>query len=265
MGCPDSHHHGALIRIPARDKAAADASKDSPTPSRQARPGEERAPAAPAAATLPGLQRSVGNAAVTRMLAAGHGAGPGHEDAPVRRAAARRPLRQEMEDRLGADFSDVRVHSDPLAQRSAAEIGARAYTSGSHVVVTDGGKDKHTLPCFLKVEDSPFRETRFGGDEPARIQIPLTRSPLMTQGRLMLGDFAQREYPTVRAKPEDPSQTEGKPGTREDTTLTGAREVVEIRPSLLLSQLLPYGPEFSVLGLLGRERTTEGRTSDRSP
>ncbi|MFD4242269.1 DUF4157 domain-containing protein [Streptomyces sp. NPDC058525] len=144
------------MRIPARDKASADAAKEGPAQVRPARPGEERAPAAPASASLPALQRSVGNAAVTRMLAAGHGAGPGHEDAAVQRATAHQvlrtpgrpldaPLREEMESRLGADFSDVRVHSDPLAQRSAAEIGARAYTSGSHVVVTDGGKDKHTL------------------------------------------------------------------------------------------------------------------------
>ena len=87
--------------------------------------------------------------------------------------------------------------------------------------------DKHVLAnegfvfFFLEVEDSPFRETRFGGDEPARIQIPLTRSPLMSQGWLMLSDFAQREYPTVRAKPEDPAQTEGKLGTREDTFSDG--------------------------------------------
>ncbi|MFD4865409.1 DUF4157 domain-containing protein [Streptomyces sp. NPDC058412] len=39
-------------------------------------------------------------------------------------------MREEVESRLGADFSDVRVHSGPLAQRSAAEIGAREYTSG---------------------------------------------------------------------------------------------------------------------------------------
>ncbi|WP_419248102.1 DUF4157 domain-containing protein [Streptomyces virginiae] len=144
------------MRIPARDRAAADASKDSSAPSRQARTAEERAPAAPASATLPALQRSVGNAAVTRMLAAGHGAGPGHEDTPVQRATAHdvlrspgRPLegslREEMESRLGADFSDVRVHSGPLAQRSAAEMGARAYTSGRDVVIGAGGGDKHTL------------------------------------------------------------------------------------------------------------------------
>ncbi|MGW4896744.1 eCIS core domain-containing protein [Kitasatospora sp. NPDC004240] len=55
------------------------------------------------------------------------------------------PLRQEMEGRLGADFSDVRVHTGADAAASAAGIGARAYTSGSHVVLGPGGADKHTL------------------------------------------------------------------------------------------------------------------------
>ncbi len=50
-----------------------------------------------------------------------------------------------MENRLGADFSDVRIHNDAAARASAAEVGARAYTSGSHVVIGDGGSDKHTL------------------------------------------------------------------------------------------------------------------------
>nr|WP_265296185.1 DUF4157 domain-containing protein [Streptomyces sp. SHP 1-2] len=60
-----------------------------------------------------------------------------------------RPLddttRADMEARLGADFSDVRVHDDGAARASAAEVGARAYTSGNHVVLGDGGGDRHTL------------------------------------------------------------------------------------------------------------------------
>ncbi|WP_436845404.1 eCIS core domain-containing protein [Streptomyces cinerochromogenes] len=100
----------------------------------------------------------VGNAAVTRMLAREglESAGPTARPAPVQRSAvpevlrsAGRPLdaptRTEMEARLGADFSSVRVHDGPLAQRSAAEIGARAYTSGEHVVIGPGGRDRHTL------------------------------------------------------------------------------------------------------------------------
>jgi len=55
------------------------------------------------------------------------------------------PLKEEMQARLGADLSDVRVHADSAARASAAEVGARAYTSGNHVVVGDEGTDKHTL------------------------------------------------------------------------------------------------------------------------
>ncbi|MFD8705682.1 DUF4157 domain-containing protein [Kitasatospora sp. NPDC059648] len=54
-------------------------------------------------------------------------------------------IRADMEARLGADFSDVRIHNDAAAKASAAEVGARAYTSGSHVVIGDGGADRHTL------------------------------------------------------------------------------------------------------------------------
>ncbi|GAA1214503.1 hypothetical protein GCM10009665_00300 [Kitasatospora nipponensis] len=102
------------------------------------------------------LQRAVGNRAVARLLAeAAADSCPGHREA-VQRSAVHRvlqsggrpldaPVRQEMEARLGADFTDVRLHTDTGAQRSAAELGARAYTSGSHIVVGAGGGDKHTL------------------------------------------------------------------------------------------------------------------------
>ncbi|MFF8916458.1 DUF4157 domain-containing protein [Streptomyces sp. NPDC015032] len=121
------------------------------------------------------LQSAVGNEVVLRMLQrVGHpfvqhqhgvGCGPqatrdaGRAEAPapvVQRSAVHdvvtgsgRPmdglLRAEMESRFGADFSDVRLHTGAAAQRSAAAIGARAYTSGNNVVIGDGGADKHTL------------------------------------------------------------------------------------------------------------------------
>ncbi|MFF4586528.1 DUF4157 domain-containing protein [Streptomyces sp. NPDC001388] len=141
--------------------------------------GSDRGPAgkpAPAPASplhgLTALQSTAGNAAVVQMLRQAarpraqpeehqHGAGCGHEEtgqaAPsVQRSAVHdvlrspgRPMddatRTDMEARLGADFSDVRLHTDAAARASAAEVGARAYTSGSHVVIGDGGADKHTL------------------------------------------------------------------------------------------------------------------------
>lgn len=108
------------------------------------------------------LQRSIGNAAVSRLVEQSqhqHGAGCGHGEptaAPVQRSTVHdvlstggqpmaAPVRAEMENRLGADFSDVRIHNDGAARASASEIGARAYTSGNHVVIGDGGGDRHTL------------------------------------------------------------------------------------------------------------------------
>jgi len=53
-------------------------------------------------------------------------------------ASAGRPLDQRtrtgMEARFGRDFSMVRVHTDAAAANAAQRVGARAYTSGSHIV-----------------------------------------------------------------------------------------------------------------------------------
>ncbi|MFG3044630.1 DUF4157 domain-containing protein [Streptomyces sp. NPDC048241] len=101
--------------------------------------------AGPERAVSPGsvaaLQRSAGNAAAAAAV----------QRSSVHRVLrkAGRPLdtsvRGEMEARFGTGFGDVRVHSGPDAERSATEIGARAYTAGSHVVLGRGGGDKHTL------------------------------------------------------------------------------------------------------------------------
>ncbi len=111
----------------------------------------------------------MGNAAVIQMLGQDgrhrgreehqHSDSCGHDSTAqpaVQRSAVHdvlrapgRPLddatRSDMESRFGADFSDVRIHTDGAARASAAEVGARAYTSGSHVVVGEGGADKQTL------------------------------------------------------------------------------------------------------------------------
>ncbi|WP_411133210.1 DUF4157 domain-containing protein [Streptomyces sp. C10] len=100
------------------------------------------------------LQRTVGNAAFSALLAGQeqhrHGAGCGHtapssvQRSPVQevlRAPGRpldEPVRTDMETRLGADFSDVRVHTDASAHESAESVDAHAYTSGSHIVFQRG-------------------------------------------------------------------------------------------------------------------------------
>ncbi|MEU9047002.1 DUF4157 domain-containing protein [Kitasatospora sp. NPDC048343] len=120
------------------------------------------------------LQRTIGNAAVVQLLRQQQES----EEAPVQRSTVHqvlrspgRPLadgvREEMEARLGADFSSVRVHDGPAAAHSAAEISARAYTSGEHVVLGRGGTDRHTLAHELthviQQRSGPVAGTDHGG------------------------------------------------------------------------------------------------------
>jgi uncharacterized protein DUF4157 len=81
---------------------------------------------------LLGLQRVAGNSGVSSMLE--------EERSPVHDVinSSGRPLdpsvRTDMEQRLGHDFSDVRVHDDSAAAASAQAVNAHAYTVGSNVV-----------------------------------------------------------------------------------------------------------------------------------
>ncbi|GGK10096.1 hypothetical protein GCM10010123_45040 [Pilimelia anulata] len=94
------------------------------------------------------LQRVAGNRAVHEAVG---GAAAVHE---VLRRPGRPlpvPVRAEMEGRLGADFADVRVHTDGAAHESAVGVAALAYTSGSHIVFRRGAfapgtaAGRHTL------------------------------------------------------------------------------------------------------------------------
>ncbi|MCX5416824.1 DUF4157 domain-containing protein [Streptomyces sp. NBC_00059] len=112
------------------------------------------------------LQRSAGNAVVARAVEEErheHGAGCGHETAEPPAAGASvqqssvvdavrspgRPLdsrvMEKAEQGYGMSFRHVRVHSDPVAQRSAAALGARAYTTGHDIVVGPQGADDETM------------------------------------------------------------------------------------------------------------------------
>lgn len=106
-----------------------------------------RNPVEGSAPGLLALQRLVGNAAVAGLVqrtavdrALGSSGAPmaGH-------------VRADMEKRLGADFSDVRVHTGSEAASAAHSVQARAFTAGSHIVFGRGHYDttsavgKHVL------------------------------------------------------------------------------------------------------------------------
>lgn len=47
-------------------------------------------------------------------------------------------LRQDMEQRFGHDFSQVRVHSGAVAEQSARDVNASAYAAGNNIVFGEG-------------------------------------------------------------------------------------------------------------------------------
>ncbi|MFI8088182.1 DUF4157 domain-containing protein [Streptomyces sp. NPDC086080] len=143
MQTPKPRTERAGTRQPGRDRP----------PARREEAGSAAVPPPLTDGTLRAAQREAGNAAVTRMIArrARPASAPERYDTGVDGVLNSGgkpftgPVRQEMESRFGTDFSGVRLHTGPAAARSARAIGARAYTSGSHVVLGDGGGDKHTL------------------------------------------------------------------------------------------------------------------------
>jgi hypothetical protein len=94
------------------------------------------------------LQRMAGNAAVVQLLAddrQDEGRQAQDSRSPVLDVVGRgggQPLdpatKTSMESGLGADFSDVRVHTDGAAASSAAAVQAHAYTVGHEVVFQSG-------------------------------------------------------------------------------------------------------------------------------
>ncbi|MET9626419.1 DUF4157 domain-containing protein [Lentzea sp. NPDC006480] len=114
-----------------------------------------------------GLQRAVGNAGVGAVV----------EDTPTVITSGGSPLpaevRTDMEGRFGADFSDVRVHTDSAAHDSAKSVNAQAYTVGSNIVFqrdkydpgSDSGKHMlaHELTHVVQQRSGPVDGTDAGG------------------------------------------------------------------------------------------------------
>ncbi|GLZ42784.1 DUF4157 domain-containing protein [Actinokineospora sp. NBRC 105648] len=131
-----------------------------------------------ASASLVALQKMIGNAALGQLLE------PGDQDLDVQRSLVHQvlrtpgrpldePVRADMEARLGADFSDVRVHTDRTAHESAASVDAEAFTSREHIVFRQGNFDTssaagkrmlaHELTHVVQQRSGPVAGTDTGG------------------------------------------------------------------------------------------------------
>jgi hypothetical protein len=112
-------------------------------PAASRRPAESRRPDGPGPLTMPaaviGLQRLAGNQSVGALLEGEEAASPVREVVGSGGGAPLDPgARSFLEQRMGADFSDVRVHTGARADESARSISAQAYTVGTDVVFRSG-------------------------------------------------------------------------------------------------------------------------------
>ncbi|MFE4372646.1 DUF4157 domain-containing protein [Streptomyces sp. NPDC056835] len=182
------HGHDEAFRSTAQDTAT-DARESAQT-SYLFKAAAAGRPDVVGAAGLSSLQRSVGNSAVGTMLS--RDAAPEEEPAPgahqdrspvhdVISSGGGSPLdtdtRTDMESRMGADFSDVRVHTDTAAHESAKGVGAHAYTVGNHVVFqrdsydpsSPGGRTTlaHELTHVVQQRNGPVE----GSEAPGGIRV----------------------------------------------------------------------------------------------
>ncbi|GAA3464252.1 hypothetical protein GCM10018963_62650 [Saccharothrix longispora] len=154
------------------------------------------------------MQRAVGNAAVARMLN-GDGAAPVgvqrsavHEVLRTPGSPLDAPVREDMERRMGADFSDVRVHTDGAASQAAASVRAEAFTTGSHVVFGQGQYDPssstgqhrlaHELTHVLQQRSGPVAGTDTGGG--VRVSDPSDRFEQAAEDNARRTMAAQRTH-----------------------------------------------------------------------
>lgn len=210
--------------VPARDPATTPTATNATVPrALVARAVADPSSAAPS--TMLELQRLAGNASVRRLVA-------GEEEAPADRSpvldvvgkGGGQPLapdlRSDMEGRLGADFSDVRLHTDSQASRSAEAVNAHAYTVGSDVVFrsdrwnpdsSDGRQTlAHELVHVVQQRSGPVDGTATGdGVRVSDPQDSYEQSADRTAAAAMTGPVAVPAAPAVGVSREEDEEEEG--------------------------------------------------------
>ena len=110
--------------------------------SRRLRPRSETSPPAGEHDGAPRTRTGAVGATIARQVVALPAPRPLQSTAARALRSGGQPLASEvrasMEAAFAHDFSGVRIHADPHADRSAQALGARAYTVGQHVAFAEG-------------------------------------------------------------------------------------------------------------------------------
>ncbi|MER6529825.1 DUF4157 domain-containing protein [Streptomyces sp. NPDC001508] len=191
------------------------------------------------------LQRTVGNTAVRSALQRkAEGAQQAEEAEPdaaergeqrsgvheVIASGGGQPLdtdtRTDMEARLGADFSSVRVHTGSAAHESAKEVGAHAYTVGDNIVFQRDSYDPsshrgrvtlaHELTHVIQQRSGPVDGTEAPGG--IRVSDPsdrFEREASATAERVMAAPAPSPDSPAP--SPDSPAPSPDSPAPASDS------------------------------------------------
>ncbi|MFE5842561.1 DUF4157 domain-containing protein [Streptomyces niveus] len=166
------------------------------------------------------LQRAVGNGALGPVIQRARGATPDQAEeerrSPVHDVVSSggSPLdaetRTDLESRMGADFSDVRIHNDSAAHESAKGVGAHAYTVGNNVVFQRDAYDPsspqgrttlaHELTHVIQQRQGPVEGTEAPGG--IRVSDPSDRfeREAVANADRVLADSTPAPAPPVAAQ-----------------------------------------------------------------
>ena len=204
-------------------------------------------PAALNTGALLHLQASAGNASVSRLVGEDEAATGPRRVRDVLSARSGAPLDPATSDlmtqRLGHDFSDVRVHTDTAASESARAVNAHAYTVGSDIVFqsdryqpdTDSGRRMiaHELTHVVQQRSGPVDGTPVGGG--VRVSHPsdsFERAAEHSADRVMAGG------PTAPPAPAGPAvqRSAAEPAREEPIVQRAAPEEEEEQASGVMAQ-----------------------------
>jgi outer membrane protein OmpA-like peptidoglycan-associated protein len=199
-----------------------------------------------------------------------------------------RPLaaetRERFESKMGADFSDVRVHTDPVADFAARSINAEAFTIGSNIAFTKGSYNPdsptggellaHELTHVLQQSDDVSRS-----DQPVRRQSTggadsEDRQPLKRKVEIKV-DPKPKKVINIRTKPKSgsiPSEItndfiiskklrEGDP-TMNTALFAAAGDFAYEKLKDDLWGMIPYGPAQNIKSTLKEAFGGDGGKSD---
>lgn len=129
--------------------------------------------------------------------------------------------------RMGYDFSDVKIHSDAIANRSAKEVNAKAYTVGNHIVFNEGEYDTESAKGKQLMAHELVHVMQQGNEQAV--------NPLQRKQQEQQVD-AQQQLPLI--------QLEGEGLYTQNTTHQGNCESVNVAGSTDAN----YGNRFSTSG-----------------